>query len=279
MAASSAVRTVDRIAAILECFTPREPYLSMSEISERLGLAKSTAHRLLSSMVENGFLSRAPDRTYSLGYQFIYWASIVQSEFDLGELAHPFLERLNGATGETAILTVLEDRWVVCVEKVESTQAVRLVMPIGKRRYPHAGASAKILMAYMPPEAIAEAISATGLPRLMKNTITDPDELRRELEGVRQRSYATSFEETDEGTMGVAAAVFDRSGSVLAGIGVACPMSRCALEDVPGLARLVTRAARDMSDALGGSSQGKRGEGENGGRMVKQFVGGSDGRE
>ncbi len=277
MSASSAVRTVDRVAAILNCFSAGEPFLSMSEVSERLGLAKSTAYRLLTSMVENGFLSRAPDRSYSLGYQFIYWASIVQAEFDLGELAHPYLERLNVATGETAILTVLEDHWVVCVEKVDSTRAVRLAMPIGKRRYPHAGASAKILMAYMSPEAIAEAISSLGLPRLMTNTITDPAELQEELERVRGRGYATSFEETDEGTMGVAAAVLDRSGSAVAGIGIACPMSRCAREDVPELARLVTGAARDMSTALGGSGQAKGGGAENGRRMAKELVGGPDG--
>lgn len=269
---------MDRVAAILGCFSGGESFLSLSEISERLDLAKSTAHRLLASMVENGFLSRGPDRSYGLGYQFIYWASIAKGAFDLRDVARPFLERLNAATGETAILTVLEDRWVVCVEKVESRRAVRLAMPIGKRRYPHAGASAKILMAHMPAEEIAEAISSLGLPRLMTNTITDPAKLQEELERVRERGFATSFEETDEGTMGVAAPILDRSRAAVAGIGVACPMSRCLQDDVPELARLVTGVAQEMSARLGGRRSERAREVSEAGRLVwKEIAGGTDG--
>jgi IclR family KDG regulon transcriptional repressor len=273
MPSFSGVRTVDRAAAILGCFSVGEPFLNLSQISERLGLAKSTAHRLLTAMVENGFLSRGSDRSYCLGYQFIYWATIVEGAFDLRALARPFLERLNAATGETAILTVLEDHWVVCVEKVESTRTVRLAMPIGKRRWPHAGASAKILMAYMRPEEIADTISSLGLPRLMINTITEPEALKGELERVRCRGYATSFEETDEGTMGVAAPVFDHSNSAVAGIGIACPISRCAQEDVPELARLVTDAARELSAQLGGAPAGFCGEAGGTQRLVSKIAG------
>jgi DNA-binding IclR family transcriptional regulator len=252
MAVSSGVRTVDRVAAILGCFSEEDPYLSLSEISERLDLAKSTTHRLLKSMLANGFLTREPDsREYSLGYQFMYWASIVSRVFDLRDLARPVLEELNQVTGETAILTVLEDLWVVCVEKVESRKAVRLAMPIGQRRWPHAGASAKVLMAYMSSEDIEATITGMGLPRLMDKTITAPEALKAELRQVRERGFATSFEETDTGTMGVAAPVMDGGGQVVAGIGIACPISRCGRAEVPDLARLVSDAARKLSGQLG----------------------------
>jgi IclR family KDG regulon transcriptional repressor len=252
MPSASQVRTVDRMHAILSCFSQDEPFLSLSQISERLGLSKSTTHRLLSSMVHNGFLSRMPnERTYCLGYQFMCWASIVENALDLRDLARPFLEELNRITGETAILTVRDDHWAVCLEKVESRKAVRLAMTVGSRRWLHAGASAKVLMAYLGPEAIEEAISGTGLPRIMHNTITEPQALYEELESIRALGYATSFEETDQGAMGVAAPVFDRSNRVVAGIGIAGPISRWSHDDIPELAGMVTAAARRLSAHLG----------------------------
>lgn len=131
------------------------------------------------------------------------------------------------------------------MEKVESTQAVRLAMEVGTRRPAHAGASSKILMAYLP-EAEIEAIIAQGLPRLCTNTITDPTELAQ----IRERGYAVSWEETDPGALGVATPIRDLRGEVIAALGIAGPLFRLTRRLTQEYANKCHQAAGQISVSL-----------------------------
>jgi DNA-binding IclR family transcriptional regulator len=121
---------------------------------------------------------------------------------------------------------------IICIEKVESEHPVRMTMEVGTRRLPHAGASSKVILAYLPDEEIQDIIREKGLPKLCINTITDPGELSTELAEIRGREYALSQEETDLGAWGVATPILDRNGIAIAGIGVAGPLSRYSEERV-----------------------------------------------
>jgi IclR family transcriptional regulator, KDG regulon repressor len=249
----SAVRTVNRISDILNCFTREQPALSLTTISNRLELPKSTVHRLLTALESQGFLMReANGRDFQLGYQLLHWGMVAQCALDLRNEALPFLRKLSASTGETAILSVRDGLQGVCLEMVASSQPVRLTMQAGQRLMLHAGASAKVLWAFLPDAEIQRILNAIELPALQPGAITDRNRLCDELVAIRQRGYAVSFEETDPGAMGIAAPVYDQTGRPVAGIGVAAPLARIPAERVPAVAPLVVEAARQLSARLGG---------------------------
>ena len=252
MAADSAGRSVIRIAEILNCFSVEEPVHNLTAISKRLALPKSTTHRLLTTLVSQGFLMRdVHGRGYQLGYQLLHWGMVAQAALDLRNEALPILRSLSKSVDETAILTVRDGSRGLYLEIVESSQPVRLTMQVGQRLRLHAGASSKVLLAFLSEAEIAQTLSAMELVPLARHTITDQTLLRAELAAIRQRGYATSLEETDQGAMGIAAPVYDRTGQPVAGIGIAAPLTRIPLERVPEVAPLVIDASHQLSARLG----------------------------
>lgn len=252
MAKTTPVKTLDRLVAVLDCFTPGRPDWSLSELSKELGIPKSTLHRFLNALARHGILRSDPrDRRWRLGYRLLIWGSLAGDGLDLRHLARPILDELAAQTGETAILTAYDNYEVVCIEKVETNHPVRMTLQVGTRRPPHAGASSKVLMAYLPDEEVQAIVREKGLPRLCVNTITDPEALRAELARIRERGYAESHEETDLGAWGVATPIFDQGGRVVAAVGVAGPRSRYTPERARAFVRLCCDAASRISSLLG----------------------------
>ena len=252
MANTTSVKTLDRLVAVLDCFTRERPAWSLSDLSRELGIPKSTLHRFLNALAEHGILRNDPrDRRWRLGYRLLIWGSLAGDGLDLRHLARPILDELVAQTGETAILTAYDNHEVVCIEKVETDHPVRMTLQVGTRRPPHAGASSKVLMAYLPEEEIQAIIRGRGLPQLCVNTITDPEALREELARIRSQGYAESHEETDLGAWGVATPIFDQDGRVVAAIGVAGPRSRYTPERAREFVRLCCDAANRISSLLG----------------------------
>lgn len=224
---SRSVKTVDRLVEVLDSFSPEHTAWSLAELSTHLGLPRSTLHRFLVSLESHGILHRDfDDRRWRLGYRLFIWGSIAVESTGLRHIARPIMRDLVAATGETALLTTYHNQEIICIEKVETGHPVRMTLDVGNRRSPHAGASCKVLMAYLPEEEIEAIIRDKGLPKLCTNTITDPQELITELARVQERGYAESHEETDLGAWGVATPIYGRTGEVVAAIGVAGPTSR-----------------------------------------------------
>lgn len=227
MSKRPSVKTVDRLVRVLDCFSSQRPTWSLAELSAHLRLPKSTLHRFLVSLESYGILRRdSADKRWRLGYRLFIWGSLAAESTGLRHIARPIMRDLVAATGETVVLTVYQGQEVVCIEKVETSHSVRLTLDVGTRRPPHAGASSKVIMAYLPEEEIQAVICDRGLPKLCTNTITDPDELMAELAGIREHGYAESHEETDLGAWGIATPIRGRNGDVVAAIGIAGPSSR-----------------------------------------------------
>ena len=251
MSGPSSVKTIDRLVGVLSCFSAERPTWSLAELSVQLGLPKSTLHRFLVSLESHGILRRDPvDKRWRLGYRLFIWGSLAGESTSLRQLAGPVMCDLAGTTNETAILTVYQNQEVICIDKAETSHPVRLTLDVGSRRHPHAGASSKALMAYLPEEEIQAIIRNKGLPPSCVNTITDPDELRAELVRIRACGYALSCEETDLGAWGVATPIHGRNGDIVAAIGIAGPTSRFTDDLVDRYVALCQQAARRISTLL-----------------------------
>jgi len=248
---STSVKTIDRLVRIIDCFSPARLAWTLTDMSEELDLPKSTLHRFLRSLDAHGIL-RQDDETkqWRLGYRLCVWGSLAERSTALHDVARPVMRDLTAQTGEMSLLTIYHAGEIVCAEKIESPHSVRLALDVGARRPPHAGASSKVLMAFLPPEEIGLIIRDRGLPKLCANTITDEHQLEAELRRIRELGYAQSVEETDLGAWGVATPIRDWDGKVIAAIGVAGPTSRFGEELARDYVMRCEEAARRVSSAL-----------------------------
>ncbi len=248
----SGISTLNRVCLILNAFTEGEQTLTLTEISKRILLPKSTTHRMLEAMECHGLIARQPHgQGYQLGYQLIRWGTLALTTLDLRNIAQPVLQSLCKSTEETAVLSARYGYFAMWIEMVECGQPVRLAIRVGEPLHLHAGASAKVLWAFLPEPEVERILSGIKLIPLKPNTITSPDDMRAELSAIRQRGYAISYEETDIGAMGIAAPIYNHMGQPVAGLGIAAPITRVPPERVDELAQHVLSASRELSLKLG----------------------------
>lgn len=215
---SNALRAVEVIAAT-------DGSVGVTEVAARLGVAPSTAHRLLATLVATGFARRGPDRRYRAGPSVARLAARPAPSPLLRDAARPVLRWLAEASGETVHLAVLDGVAVVTIDHVAGGRPGDDVGHVVGARVPaHATAVGLALLAHH--REVAEAVVAGGLDRWTATTIADAATLRRRLGDVRRRGYAVNVRGWLEGTAGVAAPVLLPGGEAVASIGISGPADR-----------------------------------------------------
>jgi len=141
-------------------------------------------------------------------------------------------------------------RYSVCIDRIEGNQPLRLTVDLGRRIPIHAGSGQKVRLSFMHEPDI-ETILAGPLARLCKNTITDPDLLRSDLAGIRERGWTISFEETHEGTWAIAMPILDATGHSAAAVALAGPVLRRSAHPSDLWLHECRRAAVSIADSLG----------------------------
>jgi IclR family KDG regulon transcriptional repressor len=243
---------LDRALAILEVLSAEGPDLSLGEISDKLELHKSTAHRLLMVLERHKFIERnSVSGRYRLGLKLFELGTKAVSQLDLRERARPFLETLVLETSETVHLCVLDDSEVVYLDKIEPERSVRMATSVGRRNPMHCTAVGKAIMAYLPEGEVEAIVRRQGMKTMTANTITNFLELKKELSVIRERGYSIDDEEIEEGVRCVGCVVRNFSGEPLAAISVSGPAFRVTQEKVASLAVPVMAAAHGLSSELG----------------------------
>ena len=248
----STVQSVERAIAVLRSFSLQTPERGVTELGRELGLHKSTVSRLMKTLEQGGLLTRNPaTERYRLGIDLIGLASQVVSYMDIREVARPFLRRLAEASQETVNLSVLDAHQVINLEQfVPQTRQIRNVGRVGRRMCTHCTAAGKVFLAYLPVEEL-DWVLEQGMERFTPYTITDANELRRELARVRARGYAVSQEELEEGLNVVAVPIRDHTGQPVASVSVAGPAYRVTPAMFAGLANQLEDMATAISEQLG----------------------------
>ncbi|HEX7434676.1 MAG TPA: IclR family transcriptional regulator [Anaerolineaceae bacterium] len=243
-------QTLHRIIAILDCFTLEHPAMGVREVARVVHLSSSTTGRLMASLKRLRILSQNPStHTYSLGARVLTWAGVYTGTLDIRNTALPALEELHRDTRETISLYILEGNERVCVERIESPENVRIVARLGRRLPLYAGSAGKVFLAFMPSQEREEILNSVPLVPLTTHTITDPAELHKELDCIRQQGYAISRGEWTQDASGVAAPVFDPTG-IVAALTISGPSQRFTAEAfakyVPEVSRVAATISRDL---------------------------------
>jgi IclR family transcriptional regulator, acetate operon repressor len=250
------VQSIDRAAAILRSFADHPSAMTLSEIARATGLTTSTVHRLLAAMQENQLVRQTQGRRYAPGQLLVHLVRKGAVTTTLREAARPAMVALRDEVEETVglhSLTQGDER--VVVDQVESHQPLRrtyteLGVPIP---LPY-GAPGKVLCAWLPPGR-REAVLDQDLSPLTSTTVTDPAELRTQLEETVRLGFAMSFAERTPGIRSVAAPVFDHNGAVTGCLSVSGPETRMPAERMRDLGEPLRRAAYAASEALGATSE------------------------
>ena len=246
------LQSVDRAIIILKALGDTASDLGVTDLSQRLGLAKSTVHRLLTTLEQGGLVEQDPaTEKYRLGVGLVSLAEPVLMRMDLQQVAQPHLRALAEACQETVNLSILtSDDKVINIASFPSPRMVRNVGWIGREMLPHSVSSGKALLAYLPEQRV-ERILAAGLPPFTEKTITDPTRLREDQAQIRQQGYAVAREELEEGLSAVAAPIVNHEGHVIAAISVSGPSFRLTEERLVELAEMTCQAANAISHQLG----------------------------
>lgn len=239
------VRAVERALDILLCFAGTETELGLSDIAKRLGLHKSTVHRLLASLESKGFIRRNPtSEKYRLGWSVLELVSNVYQSDDLSSIVLPEMTRLRDTLGETISLYIRSGNERIRTQAVESNQPVRRVANIGKRLPLYVGASGKVLLAYSQ-EPIEDVINDPSWPSELNQ-----EEFLHQLKLVRVQGYAISIEEREPGAAAVAAPIFSRRGEPVAALSVSGPVDRFTPSAVETIAAAVKQSAEILTKML-----------------------------
>jgi DNA-binding IclR family transcriptional regulator len=246
------VPSIERALSVLECLGQSTRGFSISEIGRQLRIPKSSAHLILTTLERRGFLQKNTQTgRYHFGLQLISLSRSALENLDLREEAKPFLRRLMQETGLTVHMAVLERDEAVIIEKVEALGLVRLASWIGRRLDLNCTGVGKVLLAFLPEDALHDLLRTAVFARHNSRTIISKGALRRELMLVKQSGYALDDEEDEPGLRCIGAPVFDENGKAVAAISVAGTTSQIGIDCVPILARQVTQAARGISSRLG----------------------------
>src|SRR5512140_2805865 len=175
---------------LIKAFSDDEYEIGISNLAKRLGLAKSTVHRLASTLIDAGMLEQNTDNgRYRLGLSLFELGSLGRRKMDVSSEAKPYLKLLREKTGETVHLAILDEASVLFINNLESEHAVRMSVNVGVRAHAHCTAVGKALLAFQASEHL-EQIMREGLHACTPKTITNPSDLRQELATVRARGYA-----------------------------------------------------------------------------------------
>jgi IclR family transcriptional regulator, KDG regulon repressor len=245
----SNVQSLTKALDLLEAFTFEQPEMALGEISLKLGLAKSTVHKVLHTLLVRGYVAQDPvTRRYGLGLRNWQLGSLAAANLDVRRAAATHLHRLAALTGEQVTLWVPEQQVAVCVERVDSRHQVRTYTRLGMVANPLDLASGRCLLAFRPQAELAEL-----LPVLLcgHEASVDPEGVAARLAGIAKQGYDVTDRSPETQGVGVAAPVRDHAGRPVAAVAVSGPVIRFDDEAVEVLVPHVVDVAGQISAELG----------------------------
>ncbi|HET6627239.1 MAG TPA: IclR family transcriptional regulator [Nocardioidaceae bacterium] len=247
--APGAVQSVERAVTILEILA-RAGEAGVTELAGEIGVHKSTAFRLVSTLEQGGLVEQSEDRgKYRLGVGILRLAGATTARLDVVQEARPICRKLSADTGETVNIAVLSDRSAFYLDQFAGASALQPHNWVGQHIPLHATSNGKILLSGLPDDEVTRIVPS--LPAHTDKTITTRRALRSELEKVRAQGFAVAIDELEVGLAAVAAPIRNAHGDVIASLSLSGPTFRLDEARVAELMPLLTSAAEEVSHRLG----------------------------
>lgn len=246
------IQSVDRALRILDLFDERNYELSITEISKRMNLHKSTIHSLLKTLQTHHYIKQSADNgKYSLGLKLFERGYYVVGNMDLRTNARKYLEQLSDQTGYTVHLVILDGQEGVYIDKVEGTGVTVLYSKIGRRVPIHTSAVGKSLLAFKEDDEIEHILTNYQFIKRTEKTIVTKEAFWNEIQNVRNKGYAIDDEENEPGIFCLAVPIKDHTEKVIAAISMSISVAKATDEIVNKYKTLLRETAEQISVSLG----------------------------
>lgn len=236
---------LDKSASAIDSLARKGRPMTLAEVSEDLGLPKSSVHRLLGELTVLRIARRTPEGRFALGPRLLSWGASAAESFVIRGVAEPWMHRLRDTTGESVHLYIRQDKHRICLASVEGRSALRPVVPTGGQQPLGVGSSGKLLLAFAPAhvheEVRAEAAHAG-------RWVAGDDEL----DAIRQSHWAVAIHEREQGLSGAATSVRDSQGQVLAALSISGSSTRLTAERYTEVRDDVFAIANEIGAAVAG---------------------------
>lgn len=229
----SNVQSIERAFTILEALSEAPDGLQITRLAEKVGLSKSTVHRLLATLIDlNYVLKDRESEKYKLGYRTLYLSRNLINNIDIISVAKPFLEDLAAEVNETIHLCIEDKGEVLYVDKIESNQTIRMISKVGNRAPLYCTGVGKVLLSGMGEAQFDIIAENTNFIVHTPTTITCKEQLQEEMKLIRRQGYALDNIEHEEGIRCIAAPIFDSENNVIASFSIAGPSNRITMERI-----------------------------------------------
>lgn len=242
------IGSVDNALRLLLLFRDRTT-VRVTDAANELGVATSTAHRLLAMLVSYDLVTQDPQtKAYSAGVQLLALGLAGVHKYDLRSHMRPYLERLVNEVGETTQLVVLNRGDSFFLDSCESSQVVRTGSRTGVAFPAYASSAGKALLADLTREELRGIYPDEKLEPMSPSTVTSRSTLEAELEEVRRRGYALNIGQTDEEVGAIAAVVRNPRYSSPCAVAISAPLARTNRESLVAMADPLLSICREASD-------------------------------
>lgn len=247
------IQVLDRALDVLDSFNYQNRGMSLTELTDRTGLNKTTVKRIASNLVDRGYLQfDSRTKIYQLGLRLFELGGVVHASFSVRGAAGGPMTELRNRTGLTVLLGVNQEDHLIYVDKREGTGVIRISSEIGWRRRLHFGMLGMTLLAHLPRERVARILDRHPLEAYTAASITDRDAFNLRLATIREDGFVVERGEAHEDIIGLAAPVRDHTREVIASLGVALPLSKGGdRKYMTGLIELVRDTTGGISRELG----------------------------
>ena len=246
---NSILSSVQNGLSIIKIFTKEKPIWGVTEVARKLNLPKSTVSRLVSELVNEGYLKKVGHK-YSLGLSILCLSGVIMSHLEIHREAHEPLKSLVRKVEENAHISTLEGTQLIYLLKVECNQAVRLLSHVGHYRPITCSSPGKLLLAHQSVDLINEVINQ-GFTKRGPDSITDSHVLMDRLNKIKQQGYDVSINEMNEDVVSIAAPIKDYMGNVIAAVSIAGPRHRIDDDLLPHYVNEIVKTGEVISHQLG----------------------------
>lgn len=248
----SNIKSIVKAGKIIDVIAFERVPISLSELSEQLGMAKSTLHGLLSTLVNIGYLEQEQETgRYKLGVQLFELGSQIANTWNEKVIAHAYMTKLAEVTGETVHLAMLSNGEVLYVDKQEAYSSIRIATAPGAKLPAHCTGVGKILLAFSNEEEVKEILNKFGLKQYTAHTITNENMLYEELRKTVRQGYVFDNQEFLDGLRCVAAPIFNHNGKIMFALSISGPLYRMNNESIEKYRILLLEAVEEISKKLG----------------------------
>ncbi len=241
------IQSLDRALNVLDCLS-KKAGMTLSEISEALDQSPATIYRILSTYETRQIVEMdTSTQEWFIGPESFRLGSAFLRRTGIVERAHPIMRTLMEETGETANLGTEVGGKVMFISQVETYENIRAFFPPGTKSPMHASGIGKALLAHAEPSKVKTYLEQKNLQSFTSNTLSDPDQLRKELSKIKAQGFAFDDEEKSTGMRCIAAPIFNFHGEAIAGISISGPSIRLPLKRIDEVSTIVMAKAALLS--------------------------------